>query len=449
MEDEVEKQEVTGKNGNAGSLREGADPASRRGDRRQRLRRTVTRLTMSAVVIGATTIALTACGSSSNTSAGSSSAAGASPTSSQSASSGGASGSPIKVMVIGPFNAPVAAVPQVGAGGQAAGDAINAAGGVNGHKVDVILCDDQENPNKSAECAHQAVSDHVTAVVGYLLFGPQVVPVLQAAGIPLVGTQLITPQEMTSPDSYPLQGGSALAYYALGRYVVSSGSKNVSILYDDQPAALFPTGFMKKGVVAAGGTVTSDVGFTEGSPDFAPYIAKALQGSKPQAIICGCSGSDLQPFVTAARQAGFTGVLGTSSIAVNNKNLSAIGAQANGLIGIATEKLPTDGQTAFTAAMAKYESSAVVDELGFTTWNAVQGVAAALKGASGTDATSLTAALKSASALKFGTALPAINLSKPGPFPGYPRIFNTAVWPYKVSDGTLKRIGTTPFLPFK
>jgi ABC-type branched-subunit amino acid transport system substrate-binding protein len=412
-------------------------------NRATRRRSLSTRLAMIGALLS-TGIAVAACGSSTttqSTSVPSGGSAGASASSAASASS-------IKVMVIGPFNAPVAAVPQVGAAGQAAADAINTAGGVEGRKIDVILCDDQENPNKSAECAHQAVSDHVTAVVGYLLFGPQVVPVLQAAKIPLVGTQLITPQEMSSPDSYPLQGGSALAYYALGDYMVSSGSKNVAILYDDQPAALFPTGYMKKGVLAAHGTVTADVGFTEGSPDFSPYVAKALNGTKPDAIICGCSGSDLQPFITAARQAGFNGTLGTSSIAVNNKNLAALGSQAAGLIGIATEKLPTDNQPAFLAAMAKYEPTAAIDELGFTTWNAVQAVAAGLKTASGASAAELIKSLNSQTTFSFGTALPPIDLSKGGPFPGYPRIFNTAVWPYKVSGGKLVRIGNSPFLPF-
>jgi hypothetical protein len=92
--------------------------------------------------------------------------------------------------------------------------------------------------------------------------------------------------------------------------------------------------------------------------------------------------------------------------------------------------------------MTKYEPSAVQDIFSEGAWAAIYAIKAALTGKSSTDAQSLAAALAAQAALNIGTpALPLINMSKPGPISGYPRLFNPDVILYRVSNGQLQAVG--------
>ena len=139
------------------------------------------------------------------------------------------SGEPIKLMTIGPVEAPGFSIPSIPVGAQTAIDEINAAGGINGHQVELITCNDQNDPNVAAQCGKQAVDEGVVALVGGLsLFDLNILPALQQAGIPWVG--------LTSSDSfdqagvYLFGGDGASAFTGIGGALAKEGCKNVAIL---------------------------------------------------------------------------------------------------------------------------------------------------------------------------------------------------------------------------
>src|SRR5580704_13309918 len=99
-------------------------------------------VTVAAVLV----VLVTAACSSSGSSSGS---AGASGTSSGAA----ASGSPIVLYGVTTYNNPALSIPEVNDGAQAAAKAINAAGGIKGHPLQVTICDDNFNPNQAQACA--------------------------------------------------------------------------------------------------------------------------------------------------------------------------------------------------------------------------------------------------------------------------------------------------------
>src|SRR5262249_26843961 len=97
------------------------------------------------------------------------------------------------------------AVPQIQTGAQAAVDMINADGGVNGHQLQLVTCANDGNVNQDVGCARQAVSDKVAAVVGTLtLTQQQSIPVVTAAGIPVIGGSDTGPVYRTDPNSFPI-----------------------------------------------------------------------------------------------------------------------------------------------------------------------------------------------------------------------------------------------------
>src|ERR1700737_1716063 len=105
-----------------------------------RMRRPST--TLAIGIIAVMSAALAACGSSSKP-------AGSAPSS----GSAGTSSAPIKLMVIGELSSPAISAPQLGRGAQAAINSVNAAGGVNGHKLELLSCNTQTDPNVAAGCA--------------------------------------------------------------------------------------------------------------------------------------------------------------------------------------------------------------------------------------------------------------------------------------------------------
>src|ERR1700733_11110992 len=135
-----------------------------------------------ALAVGLGSVVATACGSSSG--------------SSGSSSGGSASAGPVKVMVLGSLQSQALSAPGILYGVTAGADEINAAGGLGGHKVVVVSCNDQLDINQASACARQAVSDKVLASVGSLtIYGDAVVPILKAAGIPDVAPYPLSPLE--------------------------------------------------------------------------------------------------------------------------------------------------------------------------------------------------------------------------------------------------------------
>jgi ABC-type branched-subunit amino acid transport system substrate-binding protein len=66
--------------------------------------------------------------------------------------------------------------------------AANVAGGFGGRKIAYSVCNERYDPKVAVECAQQAVAENVDAVVAtWELFPASILPILEPAGIPLVG----------------------------------------------------------------------------------------------------------------------------------------------------------------------------------------------------------------------------------------------------------------------
>ena len=115
--------------------------------------------------------------------------------------------SPINVEIISVLSNPSFSAPEAATAAEAYVKQANASGGINGHPIDLQVCDSDLNPNKETGCFQQAVTDHDVAVVGsFLLFGTGM-KLLQAAGIPFVGGNGTTIAEYTNPVSFPADSG--------------------------------------------------------------------------------------------------------------------------------------------------------------------------------------------------------------------------------------------------
>ena len=146
-------------------------------------------------------------------------------------------GDPITVMTMSTYDTDTFNAKAVLDIAQGAVVQINNAGGLGGHELKLVTCNDSADPNKAADCARQAVDEGVAAMVaGFTANGDAVMPILEAAGIPWFAPPGISVAELSSEDSYPITSG-VLGLAGLGQMAAEDGCDKVASVNFDLPSA--------------------------------------------------------------------------------------------------------------------------------------------------------------------------------------------------------------------
>jgi len=109
---------------------------------------------------------------------------------------------------------------------------VNAQGGVNGYKFQLIDCDSKYDPSSAHQCAQKLISQGVLAIVGWLsLSGEQnETGYLTNQGVPVIGG-LGVPAEFSSPLSYPTTPSLVTDGTALGTHAGQIGLKKPGVIF--------------------------------------------------------------------------------------------------------------------------------------------------------------------------------------------------------------------------
>ena len=382
---------------------------------------------------------LAACGSSSNKTTG---------TPTGGASSAATSGADIKVMVIAPFTLAVAPSKANYDAVRIQADNINAKGGINGHKVVVIGCDDQTDPNVAAKCAQQAVSEKVVAVLGqFSLVGPAIWPIINAAGIPEIGLIQYGAQEQIAPTAFPVTPAVVFAEgTATGYLAKEKGCKNVADAQADAgentkvPIALNKAAVARYGAKYVGPFLLSPTG----SLANVPALAKSITDKSD----CGniSDGENGIQLMKAILQINPNYKFATTSQAVPSTWVTELGAQASSLtlVGtVAPDSADVPGVKEYLSEMKAKAGSDVLSDISKQAWAsfyAFSQVAKTIKG--DITAKSLTDALSQASAVTTEGISGTTDFTKATPLGGTSRTFNTQLFVIGAKDGVPTEIGT-------
>jgi ABC-type branched-subunit amino acid transport system substrate-binding protein len=241
---------------------------------------------------------LAACGSSGDSKSSSSSTSGAS---SSSSSASKPTGQPIKVMTIAPVHSTTGGTfENIAVTAQTYEKYINDKGGISGRPVKVEVCDDQNDPNKSAFCAQQAVQHGDVAVVGSgTVNGDRIVPILQKARVAWFGNLALTPTELTSPVSFPT--GSPITT-GMGTAVLTAKNCKTPAYVTIQGGGSALQNLHKAAYGAFGKTWAKQVAVAYTAPDYSPQVAQATQGT--DCLDLGLTESNLQRWIPPFQQAG-------------------------------------------------------------------------------------------------------------------------------------------------
>jgi branched-chain amino acid transport system substrate-binding protein len=174
-------------------------------------------------------------------------------------------------------------------GARLAVDEVNAAGGVLGRPVELVVEDDRSMPGESATAAKKLISrDHVVALVGECASSRtlEAAPIAQAAGIPLVTPASTSPKVTEVGDEIfrvcfidPFQG-DVIATFARRRL----GVKRAALLLDS--TSPYSTGlgeYFVKTFTALGGEIVSSQKYAGADTDFHAQLT-AIRAAQPDVL---------------------------------------------------------------------------------------------------------------------------------------------------------------------
>jgi ABC-type branched-subunit amino acid transport system substrate-binding protein len=325
-------------------------------------------------------------------------------------------------------------------------DAVNADGGINGQQVDVITCNDQYSPNVAAACARQAVADKVVAVVApYEEFAAQILPILQAAGIPYIGNTLASSDDGTNPDSFPRDGGVAVNFAGMALAMVNAGCKKIGMLVLGGVAVTELAAQIVQKVAVAKHVGFAQASVASGEPSFSAPVA-ALTGKGVD-----CIGMSLAPAmgpvaVSAIRQSGQHITIAASTAQFTIDSLKAMGPQADGILLAGNEYLPTSdvpGVNDLKAAMAKYTpGQSLQDIFGVGGWAAGTMLTTEMQMIKGPiTAAAVLAAFGHASDVSTDGLYGPLDFAAPSPLPVYLRLRNNSFLTFKVENDIPQPVG--------
>ncbi|HEY3713358.1 MAG TPA: ABC transporter substrate-binding protein [Jatrophihabitantaceae bacterium] len=394
------------------------------------------------VAVAATALALVAAGCSSNSS------------SKPKTSSGGASSDDIVLGATAPLTSAVYSEPTLKTGLEAAIASVNAAGGVAGHKLKLDFCDSQYTVNGELSCARKFVSDKVAVAMDPYFLADQSgteVTLLQKAGIPVFGSQGLSPAELNNPAVYPL--GSGLPGWTFGAVgsLLQNGVKKISILVDTNPGSQFAAKLIQGAVQSAGLSASIVSGDPNSDPTFATAAAKATAGGV-DGVALFPSPLSVPKMIGALRQGGYTGKISLPTVIFSQPVITALGSAADGVLADSQVSLLNDtanpGVTKYLADIKQYGKNDPTDASIFA-WSAVQVFAKAVVSAKSVDAKGITAALNSVSTpIDVGTVGPWQAAGVTSPLKDFSRILNPTVTYGVVQNGKLVSNGKGFINPF-
>jgi branched-chain amino acid transport system substrate-binding protein len=303
-----------------------------------------------------------------------------------SSSSSGAGGSPIKIGFFAPESG-FAAADGASAydSAQLAVKDLNAAGGVNGRKLQLVNYDDASDPKQAVTIATRLVTqDKVTAVVSgsYSDQTLAVAPIFQRDSIPMLAAYAINPGIPATGDYIYQQDFNGIVEGRAGAVALINnlGAKKVAIvaIKNDFGSSLVQ-GFTEA-AKALGATIVATDYNQFGEKDFTPILSR--DKSK------GATGFYMAQYYTEGQQfindwntLGFKyPLVGTEGIDSTTQFFQPVGVKANGLVFTtpfnrdSTEAVVKNYVTSFTAAYGH-----APDMVGATTYDSFLVLAQAMK----------------------------------------------------------------------
>ncbi len=215
-------------------------------------------------------------------------------------------------------------------------DTVNARGGVNGQKLELISLDDKFDPKLAAENARKLIEDQKVSVMFLTRGTPHteaVIPVLDKYGVALVGPstgamvlhQPVRKHVFNVRATYQREAEKAITH------LTSMGILRIAIVRADDSFGADGLAGAQKGLATAKIQPVVSEKFDRAKPDFAP-IAPMIAKSNAQAVMMIASGQAVVDGLKAIRAAGSNAQIVTLSNNASAGFVKSLGENARGVI---------------------------------------------------------------------------------------------------------------------
>jgi branched-chain amino acid transport system substrate-binding protein len=285
------------------------------------------------------------------------------------------------------------------AGVQLAVEEINAAGGLLGKKIRVVVEDDQSKPEEARTAVLKLLKqDQVVAVLGEVASSRSLAaaPECQRAGVPMISPASTNPK-VTGVGEFifrvcfidPFQG-STMAKFASG----TLKAKTAAILRDvknDYSVGL--ADFFRDQFLEQGGKILTDVSYSEGDIDFKAQLT-AIRAVNPEVVFVPGYYTEVGLIARQARELGITVPLLGGDGWDSPRTVEIGGAAVNGCY-FSNHYAADDPNPAVQSFITKFRQaySEVPDAMAVLGYDAAQVLADAIRRAGSTDGPKLRDAL--------------------------------------------------------
>jgi branched-chain amino acid transport system substrate-binding protein len=306
----------------------------------------------------------------------------------------------IKIGFFAPITGPVAAD---GASAKQAVELavkdVNAAGGIMGKQIELIVYDDRLNPQEAVAIANKLIEkDQVAGVVSGSYSGPTRVtaPIFAKAGMPMVAGYAVHPDVTKAGESNfrngflgEVEGGAA------GEYAVKVlKSTHPAVIYmDNDFGREISAGFMARAEKLGAKIVEKEIYKYPGEKDFRPYLTR-IKEAKPDLIFAAGYYDVAALIVRQAKELGITvQILGEEGFD-SPKFIELAGPAAEGVI-IATNLNRDDPRPVVQNFLKNYKAAYKIDPdmVGASSYDALMILANAIGRAGSTDHAAIVKAL--------------------------------------------------------
>ena len=238
----------------------------------------------------------------------------------------------VRIGVAGSFSDPIGLPMRQAV--ELAAEEINAGGGVNGKRLELVLRDDYSDPDSAVFVAGDLYNSNVSAVVGHLFSGMTLAasPVYNGGTDPVVA---ISPSssspEVTDAGTYTfricpsdLAHGTILAHWVRDRLHLTHGA--VLYLNDEYGRGIRQT-FVAE-FTRRGGELTAVYPYLGERPDVDAYLDRLAKSERPEFLVVAGNRSEAEEILRQARKRGLTmPVLGGDGL----EGIQEAGALAEGV----------------------------------------------------------------------------------------------------------------------
>ncbi len=282
----------------------------------------------------------------------------------------GISASEIKIGMVNVQTGPASGLGKgMRSGAEAVISQVNARGGVNGRKINLLVGDDGYEPDKAVDETLKMIEQHkVFSLFGYVgtPTANAVLPIVKEMDVPLLGAftgamslrQPVTKQVFNVRASYDDEAEALVAHF------IARGAKNVAVFYQDDGFGLAVLSGTEKALKKRNMQVLTKSTFQRNTLAIKGGLATMLE-AKPDAVVMVGTYAPLAAFVKEARSAGLKSQLATVSFVGTDNLVAQVGKDGDGVVISQVVPFPADDDLAVTRECREAIKSNNGETLGF------------------------------------------------------------------------------------